>query len=116
MTQLTLACGDHPVEPSPADCQNQATGRWGERETKACWFTQMGGYCAKCVMVYDRSGTDNGHLEIFVWHNGDFPFITGDDDEEKPRKIHICDPTDWKHFSEKMMAFVDAKTVEEDEP
>lgn len=40
----------------------------------ACWYPQMGGYCGKAVIRWD-----SGCFEAYVWHDGDFPFSTGEE-------------------------------------
>ena len=69
----------------------------------AMWHPQMGGYVAKCVVLMDKSwhstgGLHNGDvigavnggcIDMYVWHNGEFPFSEEDGD---PAVVHYCDP------------------------
>lgn len=82
-----------PEEPTALQCTNRESvgdGAW------ACWYPQMGGYGAKCVVIDEKNG---GCFEAWVWHDGCFPF-PGDDPERSPTRLHHCDAAQFIRFGE----------------
>jgi hypothetical protein len=85
-------------EPTHEECTKHAQvqltdelGGW------ASWYPQMGGYVSHCVVVVDDTCVD-----VYVWHNGDFPF-TGNDgwgEAQSPALIHHCDGEQFVRFGE----------------
>jgi hypothetical protein len=72
----------------------------------AIWYPQMGGYVGKAIAVMDKEWVEykggsrkGGCIDVFVWHNGEFPF--GEEDDN-PREIHLCDPEQFIVFGEKL--------------
>lgn len=78
-----------PAEPTAEQCTQRA--QVGEH-AYACWYPSMGGYVAKSVIVTDAS---DGDADVYVWHNGDFPFAG---DGESPRILHHCSGDDFVAF------------------
>jgi len=73
----------------------------------ACWYPQMGGYCGKCVVVLEIT---SGCFDVFVWHDGEFPFSDG---ARPPVHLHHCDPDqfiEFGHFVKMLQARHGAKT------
>jgi len=72
----------------------------------ALWYPQMGGYSGKAAVLIDT--TPEGYrscCEIFVWHDGEFPFSDGDvsgwDDKPKePVNLHHCDAEQFRRFAD----------------
>jgi hypothetical protein len=66
----------------------------------ACWYPQMGGYVAKAVVV-----RDGDCWNVYVWHNGDFPF-SGMDERwpgepvPSPSELHHCDAEQFIGFGQ----------------
>ena len=99
--------GRHRVTPEPSEptgdqCTEHA--KVFETETKvgyAIWYPQMGGYVGKAVAVMDKTWRCNersasgGCIDVYVWHDGDFPFCENDGD---PCCIHHCDPEQFVDF------------------
>ena len=83
-----------PREPTPDECSNHsqiASNQW------ACWYPQMGGYVGRAIAIVDNSGC----IDVWVWHNGEFPF-SGEyprfDEDRSPVCIHHCDPEQFISF------------------
>ncbi len=103
---------EHPAIPTPEQCSVSA--RLEDFEgcpAYACWYPQMGGYVGKAVVVITTDA--NGEFvkpdeecydrcfEVYVWHDGAFPF-----DEEyygektSPKHLHHCMPSQFVEFGE----------------
>lgn len=106
-----------PSEPTGDQCNENAVvfdqdGKIGH----AIWYPQMGGYCGKAVAVMDRewieydSGSGSGGcIDVYVWHDGKFPFSESDGE---PRIVHHCDPEQFVEFGEKLKELNDThKTI-----
>ena len=98
-----------PREPTPEECDyNGVVCQDGEQIGYATWYPQMGGYCGKAVAVCCKSWTETSHgsrtggcIDVYVWHDGEFPFSEGDDGRS-PAVIHHCDPQQFIEFGEKL--------------
>lgn len=65
----------------------------------ACWYPQMGGYVAKCVVVFQEPTPESGAcFDAYVWHDGEFPF--GRDTDDNPREIHHCSASQFVEFGQ----------------
>lgn len=90
---------DEPREPTSDECNAQA--QIADHEW-AFWWPSMGGYVGRAVV---RTAEGEDCVEVFVWHDGSFPF-TGDDvlwPGEKPRSpthLHMCSPDDFIRVGE----------------
>ncbi len=80
----------------------------------AAWFPQMGGHCGMCwVMMGCYNAlppTDTPGMDVQVWHDGDFPINSADDDGNYPRtpmEFHFCDAEHFIEFGKKAIAFLD---------
>jgi len=90
-------------EPTSDQCSNKDVVFEGNNEVGiACWYPQMGGYTGKAVAVFDKQWEeyDNGTrcggcVDVYVWHDGEFPFGDGE-----PRKIHHCSGGQFIDFGE----------------
>lgn len=91
-----------PKEPTGEQCQAQERFELDGNRGMYLWYPQMGGYVGKAAMV--RYGGTNACLEVFVWHDGDFPFCE-DGDNTSPRQIHHCAAEQFIHFGETASAF-----------
>ena len=88
---------NHPPEPTPEECSARTKGTWEGQEIIATWFPQLGGYVGKAVVVIENGPADEPDgPDIWVWHNGEFPF-TGED-EMSPVNLHVCIPGDHVAF------------------
>jgi len=95
----------HPPEPTVEQCsENAAVYEDDRRVGYAIFYPQMGGYCGKAVAVCEKGWSGigpvrfGGCIEIYVWHDGEFPFSEDDDDGRSPAHIHICDPEQFVRF------------------
>ena len=86
-----------PREPTPVDCtQNADLGNgW-----QAIWYPQMGGDSGCAAFRFE----DSGCVDIYVWHDGEFPF-TGESDDRSPVLLHLCDPRQFIRFGETLLKF-----------
>jgi hypothetical protein len=80
-------------EPTIEQCQEHARIEWEGRVFYACVYPQMGGYCA--VALLEPLG---GCFDVYVWHDGDFPFDDGDDEGRGPVTLHHCDAEQFIEF------------------
>lgn len=95
---------DAPREPTTDQCSDHAPVQLANGRTGyACWYPQMGGYVGKAVAV-----PDGGCVDVWVWHDGQFPFRDerdSDDDDEwavrrNPVELHHCDGEQFIRFGE----------------
>jgi hypothetical protein len=85
-----------PKEPTGDQCnQNSLVSETDHNVCYAIWYPQMGGYVGKAVAVMGKE--PDPCIDVFVWHDGEFPFGEGE-----PREIHHCDPTQFIRFGEKL--------------
>lgn len=61
----------------------------------ACWYPQMGGYCGKAVVLVHGQRNCNCCFEVYVWHDGSFPFK-----DENPAHLHHCDSEQFIEFGQ----------------
>ena len=93
-------------EPTADDCTQMADlplpdGRTGT----ALWWPQMGGYAGKCV-----AAVDDGCVDLWVWHDGRFPFSgSGDPWGQPPVEMHVDDPEDFVRFGNQLNTIVKGK-------
>lgn len=94
---------NHSLEPKEptgdqCDCHEQVFEA-DDKVGYAIWYPQMGGYIGKAVAVMDKQWTENaagGCIDVYVWHDGDFPFHDGED----PVCLHHCSPEQFIEFGE----------------
>lgn len=79
----------YPPEPSHDDCTANTRGEWQGLPTMAIWYPSMGGYVAHAVAV----DTGEGDLDVYVWHDGEFPFS-----DASPVRLHHCSAADFTRF------------------
>ena len=78
------------VMPMDQPTTDQCTARARVGDGYACWYPQMGGYASRAVVVPDGHGC----ADVYVWHDGDFPF----DDGSPPTELHHCDGRQFVDF------------------
>ena len=71
----------------------------------AIWYPQMGGFCARAIAVCGEPGDC---VDVYVWHDGDFPFddkmdLTFGNPTRPPRELHFCEPGDFIEFGERLL-------------
>jgi hypothetical protein len=86
---------DKPREPTSEECfaHSPLGNGW-----YAIWYPQMGGYCGHAAV---RFIDGEGCFDMYVWHDGAFPFSEGDDgwgEYKSPSRLHHCDAEQFIHF------------------
>lgn len=101
---------DPPREPTSQQCSDNAEvtipGR-PDTKARAAWFPQMGGYAARSVV------TISDCFELWVWHDGAFPFSDTADPSMPNRRIgqpahlHLCGADQWIDYFEQQKRWFD---------
>jgi hypothetical protein len=98
---------DDMIPPTADECSNHAEVHLGNGIAgRACWYPKMGGYVAKAVVVIDPSDC----IDVYVWHDGDFPFDGHCQYCGEPRGpvvLHHCEPDDFVRFGEFLRGLTD---------
>jgi hypothetical protein len=100
---------EREVWPEPTydqlDAHAQIQSSIGRTGT-ACWYPQMGGFSAKAIVTPDAECFD-----VFVWHDGDFPFRTDSDDwhpsageDLSVRELHHCSAEQFVDFGQMLLS------------
>lgn len=79
-------------EPTHQECTDHAPVGPGV----AVWYPQMGGYRGKAVVVLDGEG--HGCCDVYVWHDGNFPINSADQDAPNPAVLHHCNGQQFIEF------------------
>jgi hypothetical protein len=93
-----------PSEPTAEQCSARERLDLGNGNVGyACWYPQMGGYVGKAVLIpeveEDDGALDDGCFDVYVWHDGGFPFDADDPIRGgPPRRLHHCDPEQFITF------------------
>jgi hypothetical protein len=96
-----------PTEPTAEQCsKRERLPAFNGQQAFACWYPQMGGYSGKCVVVseagpFDLHQRDLPCFEVYVWHDGDFPFSG----EQVPVYFHHCAADQFIEFGNRVRAF-----------
>lgn len=71
----------------------------------AIWYPQMGGYVGMAVAVCDKEHEEGvgGCFEVYVWHDGEFPF-NDNEDGKIPAHLHHCMAEQFIGFGEQLAA------------
>lgn len=84
-----------PREPTTDECSNRVPIEIGPGVVgTAAWYPSMGGYVGRCIVV--PSG--NGCADVWVWHDGRFPFSS--DDGRSPVELHHCNGAQFVGFGQ----------------
>jgi len=105
-------------EPTIEQCSNRE--KVFENDTKigyACCYPQMGGYVGKAIAILDKEWIEysggsaiGGCIDVYVWHDGEFPFSEQDG---PPAKIHHCDPAQFIRFGQFLQEMNNRNKIEE---
>jgi hypothetical protein len=90
----------HPDEPSAEQCSAGAPVTFDGISGFACWYPQMGGYRSTAVVVPADGAEPGTCFDVYVWHDGDFPF----DDGTCPRRLHHCEAAQFRAFADDVEA------------
>lgn len=95
-------------EPTGEQCS--AFEKVFEDEDHVCyavWYPQMGGYSGKAVAVFGKGWQERndgaamgGCIEVYVWHDGAFPF--SEEPGINPAHLHHCSPDQFIDFGKKL--------------
>lgn len=97
-----------PTLPTGDQCNDhEQVFETDEKVGYAIWYPQMGGYVGKAVAVMEKRWTEDGDdllcpgcIDVYVWHDGDFPFGQDRNDGRVPIRIHHCDPEQFVEFGQ----------------
>jgi len=95
----------HPRKPTAEECTANAPILCDHGPAFAAWYPQMGGYRGLCVVVSDQNAGE-GELpcfDVYVWHDGEFPFGY-QDDSKQPVRLHHCNPEQFVNFGKAVIA------------
>lgn len=97
-TVADMAWDPVPDEPTDEQCSAGAAVPTPDGWLAfATWYPQMGGYVGKAVVVFGATpAKDEACFEVWVWHDGEFPFAEG----RRPAQLHHCDPEQFVRFGE----------------
>lgn len=103
---------NYPDEPTPEQCTARAeVAPFDGRRAFACWYPQMGGYVGKAVVLpsVGHDGRD-GCFEVYVWHDGEFPFFDGEERTwdfapPSPAHLHHCAAEQFVRFGQEVSGF-----------
>lgn len=97
-----------PRQPTSEECASNAEVDGG----RAFWWPQMGGYVARAVARVDRC-----HVDVWVWHDGEFPF-NGDCQAcgtgRSPVHLHMDDGFEWVALGTFLNRLQDAAAADEE--
>lgn len=112
----TAVSNDTPKEPTPEQCKsNDVVYETEYKVGYAIWYPQMGGYIGRAVAVMDKNWTEypgggrsGGCVDVYVWHDGEFPFS---EDGRDPYLVHHCSPEQFVTFGELLESLNDLGKV-----
>lgn len=83
-------------KPTGDECNdNKLMGEDANYWYFAGWYPQMGGSHGIAILrVYKNTQDEDSCFDVFVWHDGDFPFDSGGD----PIELHHCSAEQFIEF------------------
>lgn len=91
-----------PREPTLEECSSAAflgKDEYG-RSLHAYWYPQMGGYVGRAVIVIPEQCKLDGCFDVWVWHDGNFPFSGDFYPDQSPKRLHHCSPDQFINFGQ----------------
>ena len=85
-------------EPTPEECEANAKLMLGGESYTAAWYPQRGGYVAKCLIRHVDA--EDCCYDLYVWHDGEFPFSGEGETDAQPVGLHHCDGNQFIAFGE----------------
>ena len=83
----------------------------------AIWYPQMGGYVGAAIALFDKKwksystgAAEGGCIDVYVWHDGEFPFSDG----ENPCLLHHCNPEQFIEFGKTLTEINQGEKVDID--
>jgi len=96
-----------PPEPTPDQCELNERIEHDGRVYFATWYPQMGGYGSRCLVeIYCADYDPDGCFDVWIWHDGAFPFTDDDDRGRKPAHLHHCSPEQFVDFGVTVSGFL----------
>lgn len=100
------------IEPTGEQCSARALVFEDEQHVGyAIWYPQMGGYAGKAVALlhkqwveYGNGSREGGCIDVYVWHDGRFPFS-----DASPVELHHCDPEQFIDFGQALHALNESR-------
>jgi hypothetical protein len=99
-----------PPEPTSEDCEKNSSVVWvtshWTRHGFAAWYPQMGGYVGRALIFPQTEETNvdakagDVCFDVYVWHDGEFPFGDRDADGRIVALLHHCSPRQFIEFGE----------------
>ncbi len=86
--------------PTAEECSANSKIEWDGHQCFAAWYPQMGGYTSPCLII----PWEGGCFDVFVWHDGEFPFGEEDDVRGPVRQLHHCDAEQFIRFGTLVLA------------
>lgn len=87
-----------PPYPTADECnKNEVLYEDEDVIYRACWYPQMGGYVAAAVIAFPP-GVENPCFDVYVWHDGEFPFNPVTEPNMEPTFLHHCNPQQFIDF------------------
>jgi hypothetical protein len=95
-----------PPEPTGDQCAAHETFLGPDGHTYlATFYPQMGGYAGKCLVDLSEAVDDDGCFNVYVWHDGEFPFGEGSvRARRKPAVLHHCCASQFIEFGQLVQA------------
>ena len=91
----------HPPEPTSDECSAERRFVWEDQPAIAVWYPQIGGYVGKAVVVInDPTQQANSCFDVYLWHDGEFPFTGG-----TPKELHHCMAEQFVRFGDTVQAY-----------
>lgn len=84
----------------------------------ACWYPQMGGYVSKAVVETSKPEShEEGEacFDMWIWHDGQFPFDDSGDRSKEVAFIHHCMPSQFIDFGSLILDLQNYYCVSKDE-
>lgn len=100
----------HPPQPTNDQCRDRARLPDFDMSGTLCpcfatYYPQMGGYVSRAVVVVlpaETKGETDGCFDVYVWHDGEFPFDENDPGNHRGpvAYLHHCMPSQFINFGQ----------------
>ncbi len=87
------------LAPTSQQCSDNSIVNVDGVKYTAAWYPQMGGYVGKCLIT-PESSTMGPCFQVYVWHDGAFPFDDDYGDGVGPVSLHHCAADQFIEFGE----------------
>ncbi len=94
----------HPPEPTADQCDENYEFSWHGKRCMAAWYPQMGGYVGKAIVI-PCADEPEPCFDVYVWHDGMFPFSEDREPEVNPVYLHHCLAKQFITFGQELDRF-----------